>query len=177
MENTNLSELTEYQLKFIDEFMKTGDKKKALYAAGYVGKGKHSTVVSQAARLFKQPKVFAEIERRRGMLANKNIIDAQKIITRLTKMFNGELTSEYMTKKGEKVDIPISFKNQIEAAKVLVNILGLQAQMQNKPEEKKEIQKMADDLKALTDTFLAKRMEPAKVLPDPKKAEDARQVE
>jgi len=170
----SINDLTDYQLKFIDEFMKTGDKKKALIAAGYNGKGKHSTMTGIANRVYKTPKVYAEIERRRKELASKNIVDSQQIVGRLTKMFNGELSSEYVTKKGEVVEIPISFKNQIEAAKVLVSILGLQAQLQAKPEEKKEIKKMADDLKALTDSLLAKNVTASKKLPDKSKAEDVK---
>lgn len=64
MGETTLCELTEYQLKFLDAYMEIGNKKKALLAAGYTGKGKHSTVVSQANKMFKTPKIYAEIERR-----------------------------------------------------------------------------------------------------------------
>lgn len=174
MAESGINELTEYQMKFVDAYMKTGDKKKALIAAGYKGKGKHSTMTSMAHKTYKNPKVYAEIERRRKLLANKNIVDAQQIVERLTKMFNGELTSEMVLKNGQMVEVPISFKNQIEAAKVLVNILGIQAQLQNKPEEKQEMQKMAEDLKALTNEFLSNRAkETVKNIPDNSKAEDA----
>lgn len=152
-----INDLTERQMRFVDEFMKCGDKKTALLRSGYKGKGNHTTVISYANRIYKHPKVAAEIEKRRKELRRANIVDAEKIVDRLTKMFNGELTSEKVLKSGEIVEEPISFKNQIEAAKVLVNILGIQAQLQKRPEEKKEIQKMAEDMKSMMREFVGSR--------------------
>jgi TRAP-type mannitol/chloroaromatic compound transport system substrate-binding protein len=88
-------------------------------------------------------------------------------------MFNGDLTSEMVLKNGQIVDVPINFKNQIEAAKVLVNILGIQAQMQKDPEEKAEMKQMADELKELTKTFLSQRQDQKKSIADKKNSEDA----
>ena len=173
MAEVSLNELTEYQMRFVDEYMKTGDKMKSLRAAGYAGKGKYSTMTSMANRIYKTPKVFNEIERRRKMLRSKNIVDAQAIVERLTQMFNGDLTSEMVLKNGQTVDVPINFKNQIEAAKVLVNILGIQAQMQKDPEEKAEMKQMADELKELTKTFLSQRQDQKKSIADKKNSEDA----
>ena len=170
--DTSLIELTPYQLRFIDEYMKCGNKREAMMKCGYKGKGKRSTVTSSAAKLYNLPKVREEIERRRKELAEENLIDAKAIVKRLTKMFNGELTSEFVTKQGQVVDVPITFKNQIEAGKVLVNILGL-AEQNNKPKEEKTVeQKMAEDLEQQTKLFLesAKKKSPVvKGLPEPKK--------
>lgn len=113
----NLTELTQYQLRFIDEYMKCGNKREAMMKCGYKGKGKRSTVTSSAAKLYNLPKVQAKIERRRRELAEENLIDSKAIVKRLTKMINGELTSEFVTKQGQVVDVPITFKNQIDAAK------------------------------------------------------------
>lgn len=152
--DNGLTELTPYQLKFVDEYMKCGNKRKAMLAAGYKGKGKRSTVTSSAAKMYNLPKVKDEIERRRQLIADENVIDSQQIITRLSKMFNGELSSQFVTKQGELIDVPITFKNQIEAAKVLVNILGI-AEQQNKPAEVKTVSdKMAEDLETMTQFFL-----------------------
>ena len=153
MAETTLCELTEYQLKFVDAYMELGNKKKALLAAGYTGKGKHSTVVSQANHLFKTPKVYAEIERRRKEVAKENIINSKQIVGRLAKMFNGELTSEYVTKKGELINVPISFKNQIEAAKVLVGILGIEPPKEANKEKTPE-QKLSEDMLEMTNALL-----------------------
>ncbi|MCC7574926.1 terminase small subunit [Candidatus Woesearchaeota archaeon] len=97
----NLTELTQYQLRFIDEYMKCGNKREAMLKCGYKGKGKRSTVTSSAAKLYNLPKVQAEIERRRRELAEENLIDAKAIVKRLTKMFNGKLSSEFVTKQGQ----------------------------------------------------------------------------
>lgn len=113
----NLTELTQYQLRFIDEYMKCGNKREAMLKCGYKGKGKRSTVTSSAAKLYNLPKVQAEIERRRRELAEENLIDSKAIVKRLTKMFNGELSSEFITKAGQVIDVPITFKNQNDAAK------------------------------------------------------------
>jgi len=48
-EDVNLTELTAYQLRFIDEYMKCGNKRQAMLNAGY--KGKRSTVTSSTAKL------------------------------------------------------------------------------------------------------------------------------
>ncbi|RFU95080.1 hypothetical protein DYP60_05480 [Sphaerochaeta halotolerans] len=50
-EDVNLTELTAYQLRFIDEYMKCGNKRQAMLNAGYKGKGKRSTVTSSVAKL------------------------------------------------------------------------------------------------------------------------------
>ena len=44
IEDNGLNALTPYQLKFVDEYMKCGNKRKALLVSGY--KGKRSTVTS-----------------------------------------------------------------------------------------------------------------------------------
>lgn len=150
----DLLDLTAYQLRFVDEYMKCGNKRKAMLAAGYTGKGKRSTVTSAAARMYNIPKVKAEIERRRALIAEENVIDSKAIVNRLSKMFNGELSSQFVTKQGQVIDVPITFKNQIEAAKVLVNILGI-AEQNNKPAETKSVgDKLAEDLEAMSKMFL-----------------------
>ncbi len=174
-EEPTLVELTQYQLRFIDEYMKCGNKREAMMKCGYKGKGKRSTVTSSAAKLYNLPKVKEEIERRRRELAEENLIDSKAIVKRLTKMFNGELSSQFVTKQGQVVDVPITFKNQIEAAKVLVNILGL-AEADNKQKEEKPVeQKLAEDLEEQTKFFLEQSKKKAievKGIPEPKKAKE-----
>ena len=41
-EDVNLTELTAYQLRFIDEYMKCGNKRQAMLNAGYKGKGQET---------------------------------------------------------------------------------------------------------------------------------------
>ena len=173
--DTSLTELTPYQLRFIDEYMKCGNKREAMLKCGYKGKGKRSTVTSSAAKLYNLPKVKEEIERRRRELAEENVIDAKAIVKRLAKMFNGELKSEFVTKSGQVIDVPITFKNQIEAGKVLVNILGLAEQNNKQKEEKPIEQKMAEDLEEKTKMFLESAKKNAievKGIPEPKKAKE-----
>jgi phage terminase small subunit len=151
----DLTNLTAYQLRFIDEYMKCGNKRKAMLAAGYKGKGKRSTVTSAASRMYSNPKVLAEIERRRAKLADENIIDSRQIVSRLAKMFRGELKSQFVTKSGDVVETPITFKNQIEAAKVLVNILGISAEGQGRAEIREPVaEKLSDDLQKTSEEFL-----------------------
>ncbi len=160
-----LTELTAYQRRFVDEFMKCGNKRVALLKAGYKGLGKRSTVTSAGSAMYSTPKVLAEIQRRRDALASENLIDSKQIITRLSKMFNGDLKSQFVDKKGEVREVPITFKNQIEAAKVLVAIMGIEAP--KKIEEKRTLSdEMSEEMKAMTQIFLAKRMETKKVLPE-----------
>jgi phage terminase small subunit len=171
MNKKAITGMTDMQMRFVDEFMKTGNKKQALLNSGYKGKGKSSTITSYANKIYNNPKVIAEIEKRRKDLRKANIVDAEKIVERLTKMFNGELTCERVYKDGEIIEEPISFKNQIEAAKVLVNILGIQAQLQKQPEEKKEVEKMAEDMKAMMREFMGGRKSKVQTI-----AQDAEEI-
>ncbi|PKL10762.1 MAG: hypothetical protein CVV52_16780 [Spirochaetae bacterium HGW-Spirochaetae-8] len=159
MEN-QIQKLTKLQLAFVDAFMECGNKAQALIKAGYSGNGKKSTVTSQAAKMYNHPVVNAEIKRRREILAQKKMINSEQIIERLSKMFNGELKSEFMNKKGELVEVPISYKNQIEAAKVMVAILGLEAD--KKVDVRHELvvsDELSEELKKASEAFLAKRVE------------------
>ena len=162
MELPNLTELTDYQLRFVDSYMRHGDKRRALLDAGYSGNGKDSNITSVAYQLMNNPKVRREIEKRQNELNRKSVVDSSQIIERLLKMFNGELTSREVTREGKLIDVPISFKNQIDAAKVLVSILQLQAQVQGKPEENRDMKRISDDLKALTDKMLERNITPKK---------------
>ncbi len=158
--DNEFQKMTAYQLAFIDAFMQCGKKSEALLRAGYQGTGKKSSLDSQAAKMYANPKVRAEIDRRRSILTEKNLISSEQIIQRLTKMFNGELNTQFVTKQGEIVEVPINFKSQIEAGKVLVNILGLEAE--KKIDVKHEVRitdQLSESLEAATRTFLAKRVE------------------
>ncbi len=55
--------------------------------------------------MYNLPKVKIEIERRRALVAKENIIDSKQIITRLSKVFNGELSSQLLSHQGQKVHI------------------------------------------------------------------------
>jgi hypothetical protein len=68
-------------------------KGEAFLRAGY--KGKKSTLTSQAAKMYSNPLVNAEINRRRNLLAKKKMVDREQIIDRLNKMFKGKLMSQY----------------------------------------------------------------------------------
>lgn len=81
--DNKVTELTAYQLRFVAEYMKCGNKRKAMLNAGYKGKDKRSTVTSAAAQMYNLPKVKEEIERRRQALADENVIDAKEVLTRL----------------------------------------------------------------------------------------------
>ena len=161
----SLSNLTEYQLSFVQAFLECGKKSEALIRAGYKGNGKKSSLDSQAAKMYANPKVRAEINKRRALLAEKSLINSEQIINRLSKMFNGELTTQYVTKQGDLVEVPISYKNQIEAGKLLGAILDLE--VEKKIDVKHEVKitdHLSDNLEQATRTFLAKRVEPKKLI-------------
>ncbi|PKL28162.1 MAG: hypothetical protein CVV46_08340 [Spirochaetae bacterium HGW-Spirochaetae-2] len=160
-----LNRLTAYQLSFIDAYLQCGKKSEALIRAGYKGNGKKSSIDSQAAKMYANPKVRAEINRRRAFLAEKSLINSEQIINRLSKMFNGELTTQYVTKQGDLVEVPISYKNQIEAGKLLAAILGLEADKKiDVKHEVKITDHLSENLEQATRTFLAKRVEPKKLI-------------
>ena len=160
-----MNNLTNYQIAFIDAFMKCGKKAEALLLAGYKGNGKKSSLDSQAAKMYANTKVRAEIDRRRALLTEKSLINSEQIINRLAKMFNGELTTQYVTKQGELIEVPISYKNQIEAGKLLSAILGLEAEKKiDVKHEVKITDHLSENLEQATRTFLAKRVEPKRLI-------------
>ncbi|HCG63237.1 MAG TPA: hypothetical protein DEZ27_05395 [Sphaerochaeta sp.] len=163
--DTKLSNLTAYQLSFIDAYLQCGKKSEALLRAEYKGNGKKSSLDSQAAKMYTNPKVRAEIDRLRALLAEKSLISSEQIINRLAKMFNAELTSQYVTKQGDLVEVPISYKNQIEAGKLLPAILGLEAEKQIDVKHKVKItDHLSENLEQAIRTFLAKRVEPKRLI-------------
>ncbi len=152
-----MDNLTDYQRRYVDEYMRTGDRIKSIYYAGYKGKGNRSTVAALAHQLHNNEKIQQELERRRNDLARKGLVDPDLIVGRLVRMFEGTLT---VKKKvgGKMVEQPIGFKEQIEAAKILVNIMGIKARMEQKDKKDTNVEKLADDIKKLTDAFLSRRV-------------------
>ncbi|HKM06627.1 MAG TPA: terminase small subunit [Sphaerochaeta sp.] len=122
-----MSNLTDYEKRFVAHFMLHGDKVQALKDAGYVGKGKKNTMTAYANRMYNKPRVLAEINKRRERLEDKSIVTAEEVITTLTRIMKGQ--GKYSAKKsnGEVYEVGIKAKDQIEAAKALANIMGLAA--------------------------------------------------
>ncbi len=150
-------------MKFVDSFMLHGDKVRALLDSGYEGGGKRSTITALAHKWYINPNVNDEIERRREKLRDMNVLDSSRIVKRLSKMFNGELSSTYYDKKGVARESPIKFKDQIEAGKVLVNIMGMNARRTVEP---KVTETLSDELKARTLKFVGevRQIEDAKIV-------------
>lgn len=69
--------LTPKQAKFVAEYVKCGEAKRAALAAGYKD---GSAIRSQASEMLQVPKIKAEIEKRMAKLTNKLEITAERVL-------------------------------------------------------------------------------------------------
>jgi phage terminase small subunit len=120
-----MNELTDYEKRFVAQFfILKGDRIAALKAAGYEAKGKHSTQIAYANKMYNKPRVLAEINKRRAELEEKAIVTREEVLLTLTRIMKGQ--GKYSAKKsnGEVYEVGIKAKDQIEAAKAISAING-----------------------------------------------------
>lgn len=89
-------QLTEKQRRFVDEYVKSGNAAQAAIAAGYSKK----TARSGGAITLAKPHVKEAIEKRMSKLHDKNVADAEEVLTYLTSVLRGESISEEIVIEG-----------------------------------------------------------------------------
>ena len=121
--------MTERQYRFVNEYFLSGaNGTAAAKAAGYSSKSAHVT----AARLLRNAKVGAEIERRRAEMAKGKIMTSKELQEFLSEVVRGKASDEVcMTRligKGcsvlEKVSLSATTKDRLRAAELLLKVQG-----------------------------------------------------
>lgn len=108
--------LTEYQEKFIEEYLKDLNQSQAAIRAGY--KGKHSTAKISASRMMTNLNIRAEIDRRIAERSKKNEITADRVLQELAAIAFSDIRKIF----DDKNDLREISKIDDETAKAISSI-------------------------------------------------------
>ena len=93
--------LTPFEQRFVTEFLRTGNKKLAVKAAG-IPEDKSKSYDSEyrkysdmALKLMKQPNIKAEIDRAMNELKNETVATAQEVMGYFTSVMRGEVKDQF----------------------------------------------------------------------------------
>ena len=114
-----MSELRGKQLKFADNYIKSGNATEAYVNAGYKVRS-NETARANASRLLTNANVKAYIEKRLKQIESAKLATAQEILEYLTSVMRGEQTETVVTSKGLYKNVEVSAKDRISAAKELL---------------------------------------------------------
>lgn len=109
-------ELTIKQKKFVDEYIKTGQKKQAAINAGYSAK----YADRQANQTLKLDYVQDYLNQQLNVLHAKNIASAEEILEFLTKMMYGKISEKVIAPNSSVVELPANNNQKMNAAKELL---------------------------------------------------------
>ena len=147
--------LTVKQRKFADEYMISGNATEAAIKAGY----KKKSAYSIAGQNLKKHEVIAYMQKRRKSIDSKKIADQKEIFEYLSSVMRGEEKEKLMTSDGI-VEVPISVKNRLNAAKELLKRNPgdplIKAQTEKAIAEAKVATVQAEELEKITDSSVKK---------------------
>ena len=107
--------LSDRQLKFIAEYMRTGNGAASAVAAGYSDK----TPAAQARRLLKHPAIAKRMRELTNSFAGKKIADAREVLEFLTSTMRGEVKEPMQV--GYKIEfVKPPVKTRVNAAKEIL---------------------------------------------------------
>jgi phage terminase small subunit len=86
-------------MKFVDAYIKLGNKTQAAIEAGYSEK----TAEVQGSKLLRNAKVLAYYEERLEQIKDENILDAKDVLVYFSDVVKGNVTEEVVTNTGEIV--------------------------------------------------------------------------
>ncbi|WP_438450383.1 terminase small subunit [Lactobacillus kitasatonis] len=109
-------ELTIKQKKFVDEYIKTGQKKQAAINAGYSAK----YADRQANQTLKLDYVQDYLHEQLDKLHAKNIADTAEILTFFSKMMRGEITEQVVAPNSSVLELRANNNERLAAGKELI---------------------------------------------------------
>ena len=92
--NKARTELTEQELKFIDEYLETGNTVQSVRKAGYKASSDASASAT-GTRLLKRALVRQEIDSRREKMTSARIATAQEVMEYFTSVMKGEIKDQF----------------------------------------------------------------------------------
>lgn len=112
--------MNERQRKFVDFYIQTGNASESARLAGYSKK----TDYSIGERLLRNVEVRAAIDSRLKELESRRVAQMQEVLEHLTSALRGELTEEVVTNSGKKFTVPVSERDRLKAAEMLLKVQG-----------------------------------------------------
>lgn len=115
-QDSSEDKLTVKQKKFVDEYIRLGNKKQAAINAGYSTKYPDR----QANQTLQLDYVQAYYKQQMNKLHAKNIASAEQVLMFLTKMMNGEINEETVAPNSTVVTLRANNSERLSAAKELL---------------------------------------------------------
>lgn len=122
-----MSNLTEKQKRFCDEYLIDLNATQAAIRCGYSEK----TARSQGQRLLTNVDIQAYIQEQMQTIQKDKIASAEEVIEYLTSVMRGEQTDEVVTATGKKNTKIVDAKDRIKAAELLGKRYGLYTEKVN----------------------------------------------
>lgn len=107
--------LTQKQLRFIDEYIISGNATQAAIKAGYSKK----TARKIGQENLTKPDIKAELARRNAEIKSAKTADMTEVMEYLTSVMRGEQTESVATAKGVFSGVEVSAKDRIKAAELI----------------------------------------------------------
>lgn len=108
--------LTPKQLKFADEYVKTGNATQSAIKAGYAKKAAYQT----GAENLKKPQIKSYIEKKLAEIESHKIADAKEVLQFFTRVLRGEVSETVITPDGDKVEKEPDVKTRMNAGKEIM---------------------------------------------------------
>lgn len=112
---SSITNLTQKQRRFIDEYIISGNATQAAIKAGYSKK----TARKIGQENLTKPDIKAEIERRNAEIQSEKTADMTEVMEYLTSVMRGEQTESVATSKGVFFGVEVSAKDRIKAAELI----------------------------------------------------------
>lgn len=112
--------MTEKQRRFIDYYLQTANAAESARRAGYSKK----TDYSIGERLLRNVEVRKAIEERLKQMESNRLAETREVLEHLTKTLRGEVTEVVVTNSGKKFTVPVSERDRLKAADMLLKVFG-----------------------------------------------------
>lgn len=130
-----MSAINVRQKRFVEFFLQLGNGAEAARRAGYSAKHAHRI----ATRMLSNVHISAAIQARLKELESQRTATTQEVLEHLTAVLRGEVSETVVTNSGKKFTVPVSEKDRLKAADMLLKIRG-------EYRDRKEIQVNGADL-------------------------------
>jgi len=156
---TRYSDLSPKKKAFVEYYIKSGEITNSVFAAGYkqdcdkTNPKERDLAYSMGKRMLKDPLVHEYIQMNKPLpIPAQGVIDEPAIVERMFLIMMGRTQRTAFTKKGDPIIEEPSFRDQTEAAKVLLMIKKMQDKHVPIEQRSTLVSKRLDELIASTQT-------------------------
>lgn len=112
--------MTAREMKFIEEYVISGNATRAAIAAGYSARCANR----QGYKLLRRPQICAEIKLRLEKISDAKLAETQEVMEYLTRVLRGEEKTVVVVASGKKIEIPAPIAERIKAAHMILKRHG-----------------------------------------------------